>query len=125
MIRSLINPTIIPTIIGSKAISASPESETLNTKASILAINPIIYSKIIVPNAALSGIQNDLFTTPPPHDNNLLYFTKNGISNEKEKLMQRPTKIFKYTLLKGGINPKIDIGKIIKDTMNLDENAIL
>ena len=112
-------------MIGSKAISASPESEILNISDSILATNPIIYSNIIVPNDAINGIQKDLFTTPPPHDNNLLYFTRNGISNEKEKLMQRPTKIFIYTLLKGGKKPKIDIGKTIKDTMNLDENAIL
>lgn len=39
--------------------------------------------------------------------------------------MQRPTKIFIYTLLKGGKKPKIDIGKIIKDPMNLEEKAIL
>ena len=54
-------------MIGNKAISASPESEILNTRDSILAINPIIYSNMIVPNDAINGIQNDLFTTPPPH----------------------------------------------------------
>lgn len=125
IIRSLINPTNIPATIGSKEISVN-ESETLNTRKSILAINPIIYSNIIVPNDAINGIQKGLLTTPPPHDNNLLYFTRNGISNEPVKLIQRPITIFIYSLLKGGkINEKIGIGKTIKDTMNLDEKAIL
>ena len=65
IIRSLINPTNIPTTIGSREISVY-ESETLNTRISILAIKPIIYSNIIVPNDAINGIQKDLLTTPPP-----------------------------------------------------------
>jgi hypothetical protein len=67
IIRSLINPTSIPTAIGSRAISEF-ESEILNIRKSILPIKPTIYSKIIVPNDVINGIQKDLLTvSAPPH----------------------------------------------------------
>lgn len=64
IIRSLITPTNNPATIGSTAISVD-ENETLNNRKSILAIKPIIYSNIIVPNDAINGIEKDLLTTPP------------------------------------------------------------
>lgn len=65
MIRSLINPINIPTIIGKKEISVY-EGEIVNTRKSMLAIKPIVYSIIIVPNDAIKGIQKDLLTNLPP-----------------------------------------------------------
>jgi len=59
------NPTPIPTKIGNKEISVY-ELETLNTKKSIFAKKPIKYSTIIVPNAAINGIQKGLRIFSPP-----------------------------------------------------------
>lgn len=59
------NPPNTPAKIGNSEISVF-ESEIFNLRKSISAINPIIYSTIIVPNEAINGIQKDLPTTPPP-----------------------------------------------------------
>ncbi len=55
----------MPARIGFKETSVY-DSENLNTRKSILAIKPIIYSNMIVPNDAINGIQKLLLKTPPP-----------------------------------------------------------
>lgn len=81
--RSAIKPTATPIAIGNNAISVvcvEPFSnclfwKILNTRKGTLNILPIKYKSIIVPKAAVNGIQSNLFfkNTPPVKAFNINY----------------------------------------------------